>query len=364
MFPHVFPGCFLRYWSKNANYCQSNNSSRQKLFSKECLQISQEDTFWCDISSFRVWKIRSVRWPFQPPDPLWPTQWADPTTGLHQRWHALSHHPQSLSDSAAWSRIRVDIGPWMRRESPRVSVRRVAAPPLDAPSTTPPPTTEYDLENKKSEKFENEGDFGFEFWMSLRGMGETYGAIGPVVSHVEKRRAGNLFPRKTVPNESAGANVRQLVDFPWDVRIIFRSKRVAVGLCLVLHDGRQRHTVGRENAGVLMDEDLFYAQRPGHIAWKRWKKREKKRKTKHSYLICRNKRPGCLIFRSNRKTVQNQSKAIGFMYSPLWKITHQNPSVSCTPPFEKSPIKTHRFCILPPLKNHSWKAIGFMYSPL
>ena len=52
------------------------------------------------------------------------------------------------------------------------------------------------------------------------------------------------------------------------------------------------------------------------------------------------------------------SKAIGFMYSPLWKITHQNSSVLCTPPFEKSPIKTHRFCVLPPLKNHCfWWAL-------
>ena len=50
--------------------------------------------------------------------------------------------------------------------------------------------------------------------------------------------------------------------------------------------------------------------------------------------------------------------------SPLWKITHQTPLVSCTPPFEESPIKTHRFCILPPLKNHPSKAIGFVYSPL
>ena len=36
------------------------------------------------------------------------------------------------------------------------------------------------------------------------------------------------------------------------------------------------------------------------------------------------------------------------MYSPLWK----------------SPIKAHRFCVLPPLKNHPSKAIGFVYSPL
>ena len=40
------------------------------------------------------------------------------------------------------------------------------------------------------------------------------------------------------------------------------------------------------------------------------------------------------------------------MYSPLWKITHHTPSVLCTPPFEKPPIKAHRFCVLPPLKNH------------
>ena len=50
------------------------------------------------------------------------------------------------------------------------------------------------------------------------------------------------------------------------------------------------------------------------------------------YRICRNKRPGRLIFRRNKKI----PKAIGFMYSPLWKITHQSPSVLCSPPFEKS----------------------------
>ena len=51
-------------------------------------------------------------------------------------------------------------------------------------------------------------------------------------------------------------------------------------------------------------------------------------------------------------------KAIGFVYSPLWKIIHQKPSVLCTPPFEKSLIKSHRFCVLPPLKNHCfWWAL-------
>ena len=58
------------------------------------------------------------------------------------------------------------------------------------------------------------------------------------------------------------------------------------------------------------------------------------------------------------------SKSIGFVYSPLWKITHQTPSVLCTPPFEKSLIKHHRFCVLLPLKSHPSKSIGFVYSPL
>ena len=74
------------------------------------------------------------------------------------------------------------------------------------------------------------------------------------------------------------------------------------------------------------------------------------------------------------------SHPIGFVYSPLWKITHPKPSVLCTPPFEnpptkahrfhvlppfeKSPITAHRFCVLPPLKNHPSQPIGFVYSPL
>ena len=42
----------------------------------------------------------------------------------------------------------------------------------------------------------------------------------------------------------------------------------------------------------------------------------------HEYTrhrIFRNKRRGRLIFWSNKKTFQNPSKAIGFVYSPLWK---------------------------------------------
>ena len=56
----------------------------------------------------------------------------------------------------------------------------------------------------------------------------------------------------------------------------------------------------------------------------------------NTYRICRNKRPGRLILKSNKRTFQNQSKPIGFVYSPLWILTPQNPSVLCTPPFENS----------------------------
>ena len=64
-----------------------------------------------------------------------------------------------------------------------------------------------------------------------------------------------------------------------------------------------------------------------------------------TYLICRNKRPGCLISRNNKKF----PKSIGFVYSPLWKITHQKPWVLCTSPL---------------WKHHPSKPIGFVYSPL
>ena len=65
------------------------------------------------------------------------------------------------------------------------------------------------------------------------------------------------------------------------------------------------------------------------------------------HRICRNKRPGRLIYGNNKKNSKTNRfcalpplknhppKAIGFMYSPLWKITHQNPSVSCTLPLWK-----------------------------
>ena len=110
------------------------------------------------------------------------------------------------------------------------------------------------------------------------------------------------------------------------------------------------------------------------------------------HRISRNKRSGRLIFRNNKKHSKphqnpsappfeksrinihrfcvlpplknHPSKSIGFVYSSLRKIIHQNPSVPCTPPFEKSRINIHRFCVLPPLKNHPSKPIGFVYSSL
>ena len=63
------------------------------------------------------------------------------------------------------------------------------------------------------------------------------------------------------------------------------------------------------------------------------------------------------------KEITHQSPSV-LCTPPLWKITHQYPSVLCTPPFVKSPIRSHWFCVLPPVKNHPSKPIGFEYSPL
>ena len=73
---------------------------------------------------------------------------------------------------------------------------------------------------------------------------------------------------------------------------------------------------------------------------------------RHRYTnrVCENKRPGRLIFRSNKK------------FPKLIK-THQ--FCVLPPPFEKSPIKTHRFCVLPPpFEKSPIKTRRFMYSPL
>ena len=104
---------------------------------------------------------------------------------------------------------------------------------------------------------------------------------------------------------------------------------------------------------------------------------------KLKYRACRNKRPGRLIFSSNKKTFQNPSKIhrfyvlpplknhpsnpvgfvyspplknhpskpIGFVYSPLWKPPITAHWFYVLPPFEKSPIKAHRFCVLPPFEK-------------
>ena len=95
----------------------------------------------------------------------------------------------------------------------------------------------------------------------------------------------------------------------------------------------------RESQEVRLQSTLSLLYLPFHFSAKsHWLK----------YNICRNKRPGHLIFESSKII----SKA------------HHNPLVLCTPPFEKSPIKSHRFHVLPPLKNHPSQPIGFVYSPL
>ena len=105
------------------------------------------------------------------------------------------------------------------------------------------------------------------------------------------------------------------------------------------------------------------------------------------YRICRNKRPGRLIFQSNKTNSKpfwfyvlsplkhpsskaigfvyspfenHPSKPIGFMCSPLWSIPPQKTIGFMYSPFEKSPIKNHGFCVLPPppLKNRClWWAL-------
>ena len=48
---------------------------------------------------------------------------------------------------------------------------------------------------------------------------------------------------------------------------------------------------------------------------------------------------------------------------PWWLIHVHKPSVLCTPPFEKSLIRTHRFCVLPPLKTSLIRTHRFCVLP-
>ena len=91
------------------------------------------------------------------------------------------------------------------------------------------------------------------------------------------------------------------------------------------------------------------------------------------YRICRNKRPPqnrrppkTVIFQRGKYT-----KPMGFdgwffkggSTQNRWALMgdFSKGEVHKT---EKSPIKAHRFCVLPPLKNHPSKPIGFVYFPL
>ena len=131
-----------------------------------------------------------------------------------------------------------------------------------------------------------------------------------------------------------------------------------------------------EGISVMQNAQKTHRKKPKKNQTKNQRHKRNERTITYGYHICRNKRPGRLIFGSNKKTFQNPSvlctppfenhpsKATGFVYSPLGKITHQNPPVLCTPPLEESHITTHRFCVLPPWKNHTSQPIGFVYSPL
>ena len=89
------------------------------------------------------------------------------------------------------------------------------------------------------------------------------------------------------------------------------------------------------------------------------------------YRICRNKRPRHSISKSKKKIFKlhrfhvlpplknHPSKPIGFMYSPLWKMTHQSPLVSCTPPFEKSLFGGRLFQV-----GASFRKYGLLFMPI
>ena len=66
------------------------------------------------------------------------------------------------------------------------------------------------------------------------------------------------------------------------------------------------------------------------------------------------------------KNIPKPTKDPSVLCTPLFEKSPIKSHRFCVPPppFEKSPIKSHRFCVLPPLKNHPSKAIGFVYSPL
>ena len=105
-------------------------------------------------------------------------------------------------------------------------------------------------------------------------------------------------------------------------------------------------------------EKSFY-QRHSRPAWKSPPKKPNQlwcclKSTENTYnlqltVIAEINAPGAQFLEAI-KNIPNPIKTHRFCVLPPWKITHQNPSVLCTPPFEKSPIKTHRFCVLPPWK--------------
>ena len=126
--------------------------------------------------------------------------------------------------------------------------------------------------------------------------------------------------------------------------------------CFVRYDRHRewsshRNVKGKKYRWLLIQRDSLRTtcealrSTSSEMAWKNWlEERNRKNLTKWNSKTHQN--PSVLCTPPFEKSPIKVHRFC--MYSPLWKITHQSPSVLCTPPFEKSPIK----------------AIGFVYSPL
>ena len=65
-----------------------------------------------------------------------------------------------------------------------------------------------------------------------------------------------------------------------------------------------------------------------------------------------------------KSTVFAEINAPGAYFLEAMKQISKPHRFCVLPPLKNHPSKAHRFCVLPPLKNHQSKVIGFVYSPL
>ena len=139
---------------------------------------------------------------------------------------------------------------------------------------------------------------------------------------------------------------------------------------------RRRRPPRMEYLPVLVWNNVTEGRTSNSVFWKKILC-VKQSNAKHNYHICRNKRPGRLIFWSHKKNIPQPIKSQSVLCTPPFenspirspsvlctppfeKSPIKSPSVLCTPPFEQSPIRAHRFCVLPPLKHHLfwWELIS------